>query len=164
MIEMQARVIATESGAALVEPISDASCSSCASSSATSGTGGGCGADKIGQLFTLKAKQYRVIDPIGSHVGDAVIIGIADGAVLRGSAAVYVLPLLLVFIGATLGAYLAPSQNQDIASIAGAAGGFILGALWLFRFSRQAGNDPQYQPVILRSIRSDFFVLKEMKL
>ena len=163
MIEMQARVIATEPGAALVEPMSGASCSSCASSSGTA-SAGGCGADKIGQLFTLKAKQYRVIDPIASRVGDEVIIGIEDGAVLRGSAAVYALPLLLIFIGATLAAYLAPPQNQDIASIAGAAAGFILGALWLFRFSRKAGNNPQYQPVVLRSIRSDIFVLKEMKL
>ena len=163
MIEMQARIVATEPGAALVEPMSGASCSSCASSSGEP-SAGGCGADKIGQLFTLKAKQYRVIDPIGARVGDEVIIGIADGAVLRGSAAVYALPLLLVFIGATLAAYIAPPQNQDLASIAGAASGFMIGAFWLFRFSRKAGNDPQYQPVVLRSVRSDVFVLKEIKL
>jgi len=162
MIEMQARVITIEPGAALVEPMSGASCSSCASSSGGSSTGG-CGADKIGQLFTIKTKQYRVIDPIGSSVGDEVIIGIADGAVLRGSAAVYALPLLLIFIGATLAAYIAPSQNQDLASIMGAAAGFLLGALWLFRFSRKAGNNPQYQPIILRSVRSAIFALKEMK-
>ena len=163
MIEMQVRVIAIEQGAALVEPMASGSCSSCASSSAEP-SAGGCGADRIGQMFTLKAKRYRVIDPIGSKVGDEVIIGIADGAVLRGSAAVYALPLLLIFIGATLAAYFVPPQNKDIASIAGAAVGFILGALWLLRFSRKAGNDPQYQPIVLRSVRSDFFVLKEMKL
>lgn len=163
MIEMQARIVATEPGAALVEPMVGASCSSCASSSGET-SGGGCGADKIGQLFTLRTKQYRVIDPIGTRIGDEVIIGIADGAVLRGSAAVYVLPLLLVFIGATLAAYFSPSQNQDLASIAGAAAGFVIGAFWLFRFSRKAGNDPQYQPVVLRSVRSDVFVLKEIKL
>ncbi|MDR3390785.1 MAG: SoxR reducing system RseC family protein [Sulfuriferula sp.] len=162
MIEMQARVIAVEQGAALVEPMTDGSCSICTSSSGDT-SAGGCGADKIGQLFTLKTKQYRVIDPIGSRIGDAVVIGIQDGAVLRGSAAVYMLPLLLVFIGATLAAYLAPDRNQDVASIAGAAAGFALGALWLFRFSRNAGNNPQYQPVVLRSVRSDIFVLKEIK-
>lgn len=163
MIEMQARVIATEQGAALVEPMSGSSCSSCASSQGTAATGG-CGADKIGQLFTLKARQYRVIDPIGSAVGDEVIVGIAEGAVLRGSAAVYVLPLILLFMGATLAAAFTSAQHQELASIGGAAAGFVLGALWLFRFSRKAGNNPQYQPVVLRPVRSGMFVIKEMKL
>lgn len=163
MIEMQARVIATEQGAALVEPMSGTSCSSCASSQDATNVGG-CGADKIGQIFTLKARQYRVIDPIGSDVGDEVIIGIAEGAVLRGSAAVYVLPLILLFMGATLAAAFASAQHQELASIAGAAAGFVLGAIWLFRFSRKAENNPQYQPVVLRPVRSGIFVIKEMKL
>ncbi len=163
MIEIQARVIAIDHGAVLVEPMTDpSSCSSCASSNESQSTG--CGADKIGQIFTLRSKQYRVIDHLGSKIGDEVIIGIADGAVLRGSAAVYAIPLLLIFIGALLAAYIAPLQHQDFASIIGAATGFFLGTLWLFRFSRKAGNDPQYQPVVLRSVRSGVFVLKEMKL
>lgn len=161
MIEMQARVMAVESGMVLVEPMPAKSCSSCASIHGETQESG-CGADKIGQFFTLKSKQYRVMDPIGSHVGDEVIIGIVDGAVLRGSAAVYVLPLILIFLGATLAAALVSTQNQELASIAGAAIGFVSGAVWLFHFSRKASNDPQYQPVVLRSIRSDIFVLKEM--
>ncbi len=162
MIEMQARVVATESGMALVEPMSNASCSSCASSAGATQSLG-CGADKIGQIFTLKTKNYRVIDPLTSHVGDEVIIGIEEGAVLRGSAAVYMLPLVLVFIGAMTASYFIPSINADLASIIGAAMGFMLGALWLFRFSQRAGRNPHYQPVILRHAHAGTFILKEVK-
>lgn len=162
MIEMQARVIATELGMALVEPMSNASCSSCASSAGTPQSAG-CGADKIGQIFTLKTKNYRVIDPITSHVGDEVIIGIEDGAVLRGSAAVYMLPLILIFVGATTAHYFMPNLNADAASIIGAAIGFILAALWLFRFSQRASRNPHYQPIILRAAHAGTFILKQIK-
>ena len=163
MIEMQARVVQLENdGTAWVESVPSGSCSSCASSGGESETGG-CGAGKIGQIFTIKAKKFRVVDTINSQLGDEVVIGIADGSVLRGSAVVYMLPLLLIFIGAILAAQFAPVAQRDIASIFGAACGFIAGAVWLFQFSRRASNDPRFQPVILRSVRANLFVLKEIK-
>ena len=163
MIEMQARVVDIgKDGTAWVESMPNGSCSSCASGDGETETSG-CGAGKIGQIFTLKEKKYRVIDTIHSQIGDEVIIGIADGSVLRGSAVVYMLPLLLIFIGALLAAQFTPVAQRDVASIFGAVGGFIVGAAWLFQFSRRASKDPRFQPVILRSVRSSFFVLKEIK-
>lgn len=164
MIEMQARVVAVDNdGNVWVESVPSGSCSSCAGSGEEENEGGGCGAGKIGQIFTLKSKKYKVIDTLGSKTGDEVIIGIAEGAVLRGSAAVYMLPLLMIFIGAILGSQFAPAPQRDPASIFGAATGFAIGAAWLIRFSRRAGNDPRFQPVVLRSVRNNFFMLKEIK-
>lgn len=156
MIETQARVLEVEPGAALVEPMEASGCSACGSN------GGGCGADRIGQVFTLRSKRYRVLDPRGSRVGEAVVIGVADGAVLRGSGAVYMLPLLLIFIGAMLAGQLAPLASRDGWSIAGAAIGFALGTLWLLWFSRRAACDARFQPVILRAASENLFVLKEL--
>ena len=162
MIEMQARVVAVDNdGNVWVESVPGGSCSSCASSA--EGDSGGCGAGKIGQIFTLKSKTYPVIDPLGSQVGDQVVIGIAEGSVLRGSAAVYMLPLLLIFIGALLGAQFAPAPQPDLASMFGAGCGFAIGALWLMRYSRRASRDPRFQPVVLRAVHSNFFMLKEIK-
>ena len=164
MIEMQARVVAVDSnGSVWVESMPGGSCSSCAGSGDHAGESGGCGAGKIGQIFTLKSKKYQVIDTLGSKTGDEVIIGIADGSVLRGSAAVYLLPLLLIFIGAILGSQFAAAAQRDLASIFGAATGFAIGTLWLIRFSRRVSADPRFQPVVLRSVRSNFFMLKEIK-
>lgn len=155
MIETQARILEIEAGAALVEPIKPSGCSACGTQ------GGGCGADRIGQVFTLRSKNYRVLDPRGSKVGEAVVIGVADGAVLRGSGAVYLLPLLLVFAGAILASHFAPLANSDAWSILGAATGFALGTFWLFWFSRRAARDARFQPVILRAVNENIFVLKE---
>lgn len=161
MIEMQARVVAVDNdGSVWVESVPSGSCSSCAGSGEEAG---GCGAGKIGRIFTLKSKRYKVIDTLNSKTGDEVIIGIAEGSVLRGSAAVYMLPLLLIFIGAVLGAQWAPVPLRDPASILGAAFGFAIGAAWLLRFSRRASKDPRFQPVVVRSARSNFFMLKEIK-
>ncbi len=156
MIETQARVLEIESGAALVEPMEPSGCSACGTK------GGGCGADRIGQVFTLRSKRYRVLDPRGSKVGEAVVIGVADGAVLRGSGAVYLVPLLLVFMGAMLASHFAPLANSDAWSIAGAAIGFVLGTIWLLWFSRRAARDARFQPVILRAVNENLFVLKEL--
>lgn len=155
-METQARVMAVEPGAALVEPMEPSGCSAC-------GTTGGCGVNRIGQIFILKSKRYRVLDPVGSRVGEAVVVRVEDGAVLRGSAAVYMLPLLLVFVGALLAAHYAPLASRDVWSIAGAAGGFVLGALWLALFSQRAARDARFQPVILRRVSEGSFVLKEIK-
>lgn len=156
MIETQARVVEVEAGAALVEPMEPSGCSACGSN------GGGCGADRIGQVFTLRSKRYRVLDPRGSRVGEAVVIGVADGAVLRGSGAVYLLPLLLIFMGALLAGHFAPPAGRDGWSMAGAATGLALGTFWLMWFSRRAARDARFQPVILRAANENLFVMKEL--
>lgn len=155
-MEMQARVLAVEPGAALVEPVQTAGCSACGNNR------GGCGADRIGQVFTLRDKRYRVLDPRASRIGETVIIGVADGAVLRGSGAVYLLPLLLIFMGAIVAGYFASPASRDVWSIAGATAGFALAAFWLYRFGRKAASDPRFQPVILRAVNENVFELKEL--
>lgn len=157
MVETQALVLAVAQGSALVEPMEPAGCSACGTS------GGGCGAGRIGQLFTARSKQYRVIDPLGSRVGEAVVVGVEDGAVLRGSGAVYLLPLLLVFAGALLAGHFAPAATKDVWSMVGAGCGLAVGALWLARFGRKAARDRRYQPVILRRADENLFMLKEVK-
>ncbi len=163
MIETQARIVEIDNdGNVWVESMTSGSCSSCASADGETESGG-CGAGKIGQMFTLKAKKYRVVDNLGCKTGDDVVIGVKEGSILRGSAAVYMLPLLLIFIGAMAGTQLAPPAQSDLASMLGAAFGFIIGAAWLARFSRRASRDPRFQPVILRSVHNNFFMLKEIK-
>ena len=57
----------------------------------------GCGAAKEG--IELMAKN-----PIGAKTGDFVTIEAATGPVLRGAAVLYMMPLLLFFLGYALGA------------------------------------------------------------
>ena len=57
----------------------------------------GCGAAKEGIVL-------RVENPIGAAPGDLVTIEAATGPVLRGAAVLYMMPLLLFFLGYALGA------------------------------------------------------------
>ena len=57
----------------------------------------GCGAAQEGILLTVD-------NPIGARPGDLVTIEAATGPVLRGAAVLYMMPLLLFFLGYALGA------------------------------------------------------------
>ena len=57
----------------------------------------GCGAAQEGIELT-------VANPIGARSGDLVTIEAATGPVLRGAAVLYMMPLLLFFLGYALGA------------------------------------------------------------
>ena len=57
----------------------------------------GCGAAKEGIVLNAK-------NPIGAKTGDFVTIEAATGPVLRGAAVLYMMPLLLFFLGYALGA------------------------------------------------------------
>ena len=57
----------------------------------------GCGAAQEGIVLTVD-------NPIGAKTGDLVTIEAATGPVLRGAAVLYMMPLLLFFLGYALGA------------------------------------------------------------
>ena len=164
-MEMTARVLqAGNDGTVWVRaiPVGDA-CGSCSShGQQTANSGGGCGVDNIGRMFAGKEQRYRVLDTLGCHPGDEVVIGINDGSVLRGSAAVYLLPLALLFIGAVLAAHQSTPAHADLASVAGAVGGFALATVWLWRFNLRIKRDPRFQPVILRKVHPGRIHLKEL--
>ena len=57
----------------------------------------GCGAAQEGIVLTVS-------NPIGARTGDLVTIEAATGPVLRGAAVLYMMPLVLFFLGYALGA------------------------------------------------------------
>ncbi len=73
----------------------------------------GCGAAKETIVLTVK-------NPIGAKVGDIVYIHSESGPVLAGAAVLYMLPLVLFFLGFFLGA------SWDMGALSGGIG-FVLG-------------------------------------
>ena len=135
---------------AWVESERRSSCSSCSVRS-------GCGTGVIARVLGRKRIRLRAVNSIDAAVGDQVVIGIAESGVVRGSLAVYAVPLGGLLGGAVAGhlAGLHLSQaNSDLPAIAGAVAGFVTGLLWLGRFSRLTRTDAAYQPVLLRHERS----------
>ena len=110
--------------------------------------GRGCGGGVLGRL--LGDRLHKVRAATGSvevQPGDQVLIGLAEDAVLRAAAAVYLVPLLLALV---FGAMAATLIGGELVVIAAAVAGFLLGLRWARGYGRRRSAETAWQPVILR--------------
>ncbi len=85
-------------------------------------------------------------------MGDEVVIGLQEHALLRGSMTVYGSPLLLMMLGSLLADYAGRQwwgHASDFLDIIFGFAGFLAGLVWLRHYSTRIAQDPRYQPVIL---------------
>lgn len=146
MIEESGRVMRTAGDSAWVQTERRSSCGSCSSRK-------GCGTGALAGLFGARAHEVEVLNPIGAQPGDDVVVGISESLLVRGSAAVYLLPLLALVAGAMLAEGLAPQlgmAGSDTPAIIGGLLGLAAGFLWLRRRNRRWSSDPTHMAVILR--------------
>ncbi len=140
MIEEQARVLTVGNGFALVEASSRSACGSCPSAS-------GCGASLVAKLFGKRANRLQVSDAIGVAVGDLVVIGIADGTLIRASLLAYLWPLIAMMLAAFIAQFAGASEG--LGALIGILG--LCVGLWTTR--RVTGGEAgraRYRPVLLR--------------
>ncbi len=134
MLETRAIVVHVEGKLAFVQANQGGSCGQC--------SGKGCGSGKLSQLFCSEPRRFQVDNSVNARVGDEVIVSVAEGTVLRGIGLVYLLPLLLLFAGATLGTLLAGQPEQ---SDAYAAGGALTGLAIGFIFAKWASSHQSHR-------------------
>jgi sigma-E factor negative regulatory protein RseC len=139
MLETRATILRVEGSDAFVQS-STSGCSNC--------QGKGCSTAKLSKLFSSCEREFRAYNPIEAKVGDEVVIGVRDGTVLQGIVSVYLLPLLLLFIGAWMLSAFAPAAQKDIYSAGGALMGLIVGFVLARWQSRRVGED--VRPQVLR--------------
>lgn len=146
MLESRGVVIESDGSTALVEVRSRAGCGHCASVR-------GCATDMLSRAFPRRAQRFRVANPVGARPGDEVVVGVSDGALYRGSLAVYPVALVGLLAGAMGGAGLAgSSMHPDLAAVLGAGLGLVLAWAWIRRFAAgRSGADRQ--PRIIRAGR-----------
>jgi sigma-E factor negative regulatory protein RseC len=150
MIEESGQVVRVEDGDVWVETRRRSTCSGCAAEQ-------GCGTATLAKVLGQRRTLVRVIARMPLQVGDQVVIGIAEQALVRGSLAVYTVPLLLLLLGAVLGEVGAGNglwDNAELGSLVLGLGGLAAGLLWLKQFTRRIRNDRNYQPVVLRRFAS----------
>lgn len=148
MIEETARVVAVEGEEAWVETERRSSCGSCSAK--------GCGTGALSKVLGAKAQRMKVRNPAGAEVGDAVVLGIEEATLLKGSLMVYILPLLLMLAGGMFGELMAPQwgvQSETMSLLFGAVG-LVSGFVWLRVYHRRCANDPRFSAVILRKVAS----------
>lgn len=148
MLEETARVVRISGEDVWVETQRRSTCSSCAAEK-------GCGTATLAKVLGRRRNLVRVLSSMPLQVDDQVVIGIREQALVRGSMAVYAVPILLLLAGGVLGelgAQRSVWENADLASLILGIAGLFGGLLWLKRFTRRIQNDHNYQPVVLRRL------------
>jgi sigma-E factor negative regulatory protein RseC len=150
MIEEHAKVVAFEGDDVWVETQRQSACSQCSANK-------GCGTATLAKVLGNKRSRVRVLNPSLTKVsiGDEIIVGIEEQALVRGSLAIYLAPLLALFLSGLLGDALAAQLNivrPEIFIIIISLTGLGLGFVWVKRFSRVISSDSRYQPVLLHRV------------
>ena len=146
MLEETAQVVRIIGNEVWVETQRRSSCSSCSAEK-------GCGTATLSKVLGNRRNVVRVLSAMPLRVGDQVVIGIREQALVRGSLAVYAVPILLLLLGGLIGELGAEQfiwENAEFASVTLGISGLIAGLVWLKRFTRRIRNDPNFQPVVLR--------------
>jgi sigma-E factor negative regulatory protein RseC len=144
MIEENGTVLEVSNDYALVETRRASACGQCSMNK-------GCGTATLAKMFGAKRTRVRALNPVSARAGDQVVLGLAEEALVKGSLAVYAVPLLALLLGAVLGETIGAGlglNSNDVLAIAGGAGGLMLGLWWLRLFSRTIRHSEKYQPVI----------------
>ncbi|MDH5546785.1 MAG: SoxR reducing system RseC family protein [Gammaproteobacteria bacterium] len=148
MIEEKAIVTAVEGEYAWVEHQRQTACGSCSAST-------GCGTQALSKIWGDKRNRVRVLNNIGARVGEEIVLGLEEGALVKGSLALYFVPLLGLFLGAAAGGGICSIlriEFTDAIQIVFGLIGLVLGLAWARRFSRSIENDSRYQAVALRRV------------
>jgi sigma-E factor negative regulatory protein RseC len=148
MIEESGRVVRIEGEYAWVQTERRSSCGSCSARK-------GCGTGALAGLFGARVHEVEVHNPVGAQPGDDVVVGISESLLVRGSAMLYLLPLLTLVGGALLAEGLAAQlelASSDLPAILGGAAGLAAGFLWLRSRNRRWRGDPAHMAVILRQV------------
>jgi sigma-E factor negative regulatory protein RseC len=148
MIEEQVQVIEIIDNQIVLQAQTQSACGSCSASK-------GCGTSVLSRVVGQKFTRFQVDNNINAEVGDTLIVGISEDALLKGSLMMYVIPILGMLVFALLAEqYLQSMVNYRDLAIAGSgifglASGSLL-SRWYFR--RQASRQT-FTPVVLRKIK-----------
>jgi len=150
MIEETAVVVRCQGEHAWVEAQRKSACGQCQLNK-------GCGTSVLARVVGRKVTRMRVLNPLQASEGETVVIGLHESAMLSGSLAIYLVPLLSLLLFAITGKVVAEQlmiAAVEAVSILFAIIGMLLAIVWLRRFTRRIADDSRYQPVILQRLPS----------
>lgn len=121
MVEGIARVVRVEGGIAWFEPEQTTSCGHCASSAAC-GTAASTGIGSVASRIELR--RFSLDNPAHLRVGERVVVGVDDRALIKGALTAYALPLLTAL---TAGGLAQGAAGDDLITMASMVSGLFFG-------------------------------------
>lgn len=150
MIEEHAIILSTESQStenqgehqsiATLEVVRKTACGLC-------GKTRGCGNALWGKIFAHKAVDFKAENSIDAKVGQSVIVGIDEHALMKSALLLYMVPLASMLLGAVL---LSQVSSSDLVAMLGAIIGLVVGYLWVRAHTAGHTYYQSNQPKILR--------------
>lgn len=140
MLEEHGMVVKVEDEFAWIQTQRHNACGHCHSKDS-------CGTASLSQVLGQKVTQVKVFNHLSARVGDSVVVGLEEQALLRGSLVIYFLPLLCLFATAFFAE--AWFQSEPLTIFFGIVG-LVVGLFWVKRITARMEDNIHYQPVILR--------------
>ena len=148
-VEGIARVVKLEDGVAWFEPEQTTSCGHCASSAAcgasSAATGSGNGIGSIARRIELR--RFPLDAAAGLRIGDRVVVGVSERALLKASATAYAIPLMVALAA---GSIAQAAFGDDLATMIAMAAGLLLGLLAARMAASMLGARGELTPRYLR--------------
>jgi sigma-E factor negative regulatory protein RseC len=147
MIEEQAQVIEIKGNRLLLQAQTQSACGSCSVSK-------GCGTSLLAKVVGRKFTHFQAENNINAKVGDTVVVGIAEDALLKGSLMMYISPVACMLVFALLADYLLITaiQNRDLMIAASSFMGLAFGSLMSKWYFGRQSSVQRFVPVVLRKI------------
>jgi sigma-E factor negative regulatory protein RseC len=144
MIEETMRVAEVKDNVVWVEKASVSPCGSCREA---------CAGSVAGKLFANRKLRFSVNATTPLSVGDTIVVGLPDSALIRASFLIYLLPLLVFFAGAFLAGEVATGLSLPAPDLVSLSGG-LLGMFFCLILSRFSAvfDGALYRPVVLRKL------------
>ena len=149
MIEEEATVAALENNQVWIDSAHRSACARCAARA-------GCGQSLMSRVLGERRQQtgLRLGLPLPEQgptlqVGDRVLIGIPEAALLQGAFLLYMLPILALVLGSVA---THAASGQDAPAFAGGVAAFLLSLFWVRRRLHSWRRDPSRQPRILKRL------------
>ena len=149
MIEEQATVIALEGDDALLQTQRQSACQSCSVKK-------GCGTSVLAKVIGQRSSQVRVLNTLGAQLGDTVLLGVQENALVQGSLLIYAAPLLSMFGLAIAGEFWAKANgfNAELITVMAAFLGFFIALLVIRLGFSKVSLRKRLQPEMLRIVHN----------
>lgn len=148
MIEERAVVKGIDGSTIKLEGYQKPSCGGCAQKTS-------CGTSVLSRFMGNKEVELVVQSDLSLNLGDEVLIGVEESAMLGGAISVYILPLLMFFLFGIAGemvAELMHVKEPELLSLFFAVAGFITSFLLLKKNLLWKQDEIQLNPVIIRKL------------
>jgi sigma-E factor negative regulatory protein RseC len=147
MIEEQAQVVDISGDLLVLQAQTKSSCGSCAAKK-------GCGTSVLSKVVGRKFTRFQAENSVEAKVGDTVIVGISEQALLRGSLMMYIIPIMGMLVFSLVSDHLLdlPVKNRDLLIAAAGIAGLVSGSLLSRWYFQRRENVHRFRPVVLRKI------------